>query len=537
MPKPEGIKELKVHFHECFSEYGEVFPACEDITIASVDFIASVKSLSNPSIVKWEDAFNGLQNETKHALRKFRRLKTVVNSCDSYHFSNYAKFVEQAQRDAQKLKANGGVPRPKVSADFTPGAMGDPIDQRELAAAMEDRDNGIPVIIRWFILHLLTDKTPDFLKAGDGRKIVYDGHYLREGDLDNLGIKVHPHAPLAISRHADGELKIEFLQHLAHKHGEADLAILWLIRHLAHQGEVCAILSPDSDMIWNSLRFLAAHQNYAPHILVRRWPMLSWCVSANPFPDIERLKARDQKEEAEAKASGIPRKGVKKGQQWVDINKLYEQISQMFPGIPEEERVTSFAVMAAVGAGCDYLDEIKGVPIHHWFKQWMTNYQTFGPLTKRSMNPQGEYEWEIVSESLQKLIEHACQQAGTRKKEAVTGPFKKPAKKYPGENGVKHLINHTRYWAIMMNSIGTAECVEPPLDKYSYVLVNRNIAPTRQNANLVRAHGDAPMHEWSARFQEGISAPEKPKRTPLSAFGSKSFSASASSASTVVDLS
>lgn len=511
MPKPDAIKQLKEYFGDCFTPNGEVFPECQDVTISFEDQIAQVKSLAGPAVVKWKDAVNGFLNETKHSFRKFPKLKTVVKSNDFYKYGYMAKLVEQTDRDAEKLKRNGGMERPPL-VGFTPGELESTIETSDMAAAVEDRDNGIPVLVRWLVIRVLTDCTPDFLTAGSGRRIIFDGHYLREGDLDHLGLRVFPDAPLSVSRSSDGEVMIEFFPHMAHRHGEADLAILWLMKNLANQDDTCAIMSPDSDMVWNSLRFIAAHQSHAPQILIRRWPMLSWCVSANPFPDIERLKKKDQKAEDVARASGERRKGIPQGQIWVHVSQLYRQICDRFPGIPEEERVTSLSVVAAVGAGNDYLDQIAGVPVHHYFKQWFAHYEQFGALTTRTQNSQGEFEWQINEEPLKRLIEHACQQAGTRVKDPVSGPFKKPAKKHPGENGVKHLVNHTRYWGIMMNSVGTPEHEEPPLDQYSYGLVNYDIEPTRRNANLVRLHGDTIQRSWSDRFQFAASAAAQQRR-------------------------
>lgn len=524
MPKADGIKDLKIHYPDCFTDNGFTFPECEDIEVVAVDFIAAVKQLSNPSIVKWKDAYNGLMNETKHSFSKFKKLLTVVNSCDSYHFGNYAKLVEQADRDAKKEAYSGSSSSSSGSAaaDFAPGAMEDTIDQYQIAAALGDRDVGVPSIVRWFILAVVADNQLSFLRAGSKHKIIYDGHYLREGDLDHLGLTVHPDCPLAVSREADGQLKVEFLKNLSHAHGEADLAIPWIMRQVAAPQQVCAILSPDSDMVWNFLRFLEAYQDFAPRILIRRWPTLSWCVSANPFPDIDRLKTKDERDEARAKASGVPRKGPKKGQIWVDINRLRDQIVAQYPGIPEEERVASLAVLYAFAIGNDYMDSFKRVPIHHWRKQWDANYQKFGALTRRITNAAGDFEWELQAGPMAMLAEYACQQSSTRKKEAVTGDFKTRSKNHPGEKGVSHKVNHARYWALMSNSIGKPVFSEPPLDEFSYGLVDDSVEPTRKNANLVRVHGDTEVQKWSHRFQKNIVKPswEKPKSKPLSAFGS-----------------
>jgi hypothetical protein len=447
--------------------------------IAFADMAQALKGANGERNTPTLRAFlNGMSNEARHAFGAHARMptndamKTVVYCFDNYARVALCKDVEHAER-TRKGGSGGGVP-----PGFALGGLDDPLDDG-FQAALHDRYVWTPRLIAWLCKQWCAD-CPFLRKAGD--RLIVSGHCLTYGDLPETAaraaVAVHPDAPLVLERAEDGALKVDFLDDLAHRHGEADLAMLYLMEKLVPNNEAVHLYSIDADLVWYLLRLLE-RSDRSFQIYLRCRPGLSWCMSANPYPDISR--AADP-------------------QMWLHINAFLADIRERYEPLRRLDRWHRFGtifVLAAL-AGNDFVDSLHLVPVHHFFKAYFNNMEYIGSLVEGDRK-----SLRTDPGALARLTDCAVQQSHLRGgSDYIAEVTKKNAKttRLPSPAGLAWRALHLDLCLLQMDSSGEPEFNEPLLCHFGYA--RRDRARPVGRGNLIRLHwksgeADPEPDEWT----------------------------------------
>ena len=438
---------------------GAVFSESMEAETCVIDSSQSLKSLNPERNTQTPWAVqNGMINDARHAFRAFPKMRTAIMCFDRYRRVALCKDVEHAER----TRTSGGAGA--VPADFEMPGLHEQLSEG-FAAVIHDRHVWIPKLIAWLCKQWCGPCPPDFLHSA-GQRLVIDGHCLTYGDLE--GVAVHPDAPLVLERLGDGTLKVDFLDDLAHLHGEGDLSMLYLLSELAENNSAVLLYSVDSDLMWYLLRLLEKSQK-TWKLFMRYRPGLSWCVSPNPVPDIQLSK---------------------EPQTWIHVNRLKIEIQSYEPlrKIPLEHRVGTMAVLVAL-AGNDFVDSIPWVPVHHFLKAYFNNMEYIGDIVGGDNNALYTNPWALA-----RLTDCAAQQAALRGEEIYRAGAseKKVSKHMPGELDLAYRSLHLDLFLRIMDSIGEPAFKEPLLCHYGYARIDRSRPVGRGNLCRLHKEGDEP---------------------------------------------
>lgn len=452
MGKSEWRKAVLEKFPDAVCKLG-VFTDSKAAEYVFVDSMQTLKSCSSHTIRSWGDLVHCLLNDCRWTSKSFPKVHTFVVCFDDYRRVPLAKSVEQKKRSK---------PGGDRLDEFEIGALGDTLTD-EFSSALHDRNRWCPQIIRYCAKHWASDCPPTFLK--EGQRLIVDGHYLDYGDID--GVAVHPDAPMVITR-TNGEFVVDFLAEHEHGLGEGDLSMAFLLDRLVAQNSSVLMYSVDSDMMWYLLRLLETTNKYY-NLYWRYAPMLSWCASPNPFPQIRE----------------------KNKQEWCHMNALRVMIDGALRKLPAELRVTTLAI-ACFSAGNDYIDPFPRVPPHHFVTAFFNNIEYIGPLCERPLPT----TWVLNFENYEKLVHCAVQNTG-KKGFSAEEDVSKELKCQPAELKCRKL--HTAFFVDMLNHVGEDFYKELNLSSYGYCRLDKTKPPAR--GNLGRAHLSSEIDSWTLQEQ------------------------------------
>jgi hypothetical protein len=476
--------------------------AIQDVGYVFHDSMQALKSAYVEGMANWEGFVYGMQKECMLSFERYPNVHTFVMCFDNYDRVPLAKACEQLSRSKRNSAGEGAG----ALREFSVGPLSASIPDA-YGLATHDRNYWCREIIRFVVKSWATAPVPDGSKKPwavssrpripVGKSLIVDGHYLDYGDLDDIGVAVHPGVPLQISCIGNNEAHlVSFRPDLAHTLGEGDLGMVWLMEALVPKAEFTqvAVLSIDSDMMWNLLRYLEVTEKNVG-IVWRYWPGLTWCVSTNPF----------------SKMTG------RNIQKWCDINVLQSSMRNdpRLACIAVEDRVASLTVVCAA-SGNDYVDATALVPGHYWLATYFNNAPRIGSMVGPLSGTESDTAQmplvkplSIKRLSYYRLVECASRQAAKGKRGTYYCNFDPASETYsyptnapprmPSMRDMKHTLAHVSYVVQMMNHLGLNHYKEPNLSHYGYGRLNVSLPPSR--TNIKRLHGTDETDTWAMANQ------------------------------------
>lgn len=384
--------------------------------------------------------------------------KTFVFTFDCYPFVSISKSITQSQRTeiGMRGEARNDLLDFKLSLDE--------IIPDSWSQAVQDRNVGIPTILRFFVKHWLTKD------LGENIILYLDGHYLHHEDIEEHDIGGAPDTtdPLELLKYP---LKLEngkatFVPHLKNELGEGDFAIPFFLRELSEEHHVATVLSIDTDLI--SILLWA---ETGLRVNLRYWPRLSFVSNSNGYG---RMKDKNQ-------------------QKWIAIDELKSAIYADQRLAPLEDPLLSL-LLAMAASGGDYIDPFSRVTPQRFIDTLLVNAEYIGDIVDK--------EGVVQVEAYKRLVRCACMQAKAGNKKlflAVKGTdFSNPL--IPSPPDLLYRRKHTQYYFSMIYQSGRSVLALENPRLWGYARVDRDRELVK--GNIKRLHGTEAPDDFEVESKE-----------------------------------